>query len=343
MSRVDIEKLILKILKNKKQITAADIVRRTGFSRMYVNKFLRDLREKGKIVLMGKANQARYISADKYAVARAKKELTSFHKILRNKNLSEDVVLDQIKRNTGIFLDVPKNIFRIVDYAFSEMLNNAIEHSRSKIIEIKIKKDDSGVHFDVVDRGIGIFRHIMKKRSLKNELEAIQDLLKGKQTTAPRNHTGEGIFFTSKVADIFLIQSFNKKLTFNNILEDIFIDDVKPAKGTKVTFFIAIKSERKLDKIFREYSGNSFEFSKTMVVVKLYKMDTDYISRSQARRVLSGLESFKTITLDFKGVKTIGQGFADEVFRVWKSNHPHIEVISKNANDNIEFMVNRAL
>lgn len=343
MSRIGIEKLILKILKNKKQITAADVVSRTGFSRMYVNNFFRDLREKGKIVLIGKANQARYIPVHKYAVARAKKELTSFHGILRNKNLSEDIVLDQIKRDTGIFLGAPKNISRIIEYAFSEMLNNAIEHSRSKTIEIKIKKDGTGISFAVIDRGIGIFRHIMKKRNLKNELEAIQDLLKGKQTTAPKNHTGEGIFFTSKAADTFFIQSFNKKLTFNNILEDVFIDDVKLTKGTKVTFFITIKSKRKLDKIFREYSGNSFKFSKTKVVVKLYKMDTDYISRSQARRVLSGLEAFKIITLDFNGVKTIGQGFADEVFRVWKLNHPHIEIISKNANNNIRFMINRAL
>lgn len=343
MSRIDINKLILKTLKNKKQITAADIVNRTGFSRMYVNKFFRDLREKGKIVLIGKANQARYIQARKYAVARAKKELTSLHRILRNKNLSEDTVLDQIRRNTGIFLGVPKNISRIVDYAFSEMLNNAIEHSRSKTIEIKVEKGGGGILFDVIDLGIGIFRHIMKKKNLKNELEAIQDLLKGKQTTAPKSHTGEGIFFTSKIADTFIIQSSNKKLTFNNALEDIFIDDVRPVKGTKVVFFIDTKSKRKLDRIFREYSGDSYEFSKTKVIVKLYKMDTDHISRSQARRVLSGLEAFKTITLDFNGVKTIGQGFADEVFRVWKLDHPHIEIIYKNANDNIRFMINRAL
>ena len=52
--------------------------------------------------------------------------------------------------------------------------------------------------FIVNDSGIGIFRNIMQKRNLKSELEAIQDLMKGKTTTMPESHSGEGIFFTSK-------------------------------------------------------------------------------------------------------------------------------------------------
>ena len=77
--------------------------------------------------------------------------------------------------------------------------------------------------------------------------------------------------------------------------------------------------------------------------IKLYKMDSEYISRSQARRILSGLYKFKTVILDFKGVETVGQGFADEVFRVWKLNYPDISIIPNNANENINFMINRAL
>ena len=48
------------------------------------------------------------------------------------------------------------------------------------------------------------------------------------------------------------------------------------------------------------------------------------------------------IILDFEDVKTIGQGFADEVFRVWKIKHPGVKIITKNANENIEFMIKRA-
>jgi len=338
---MDVKKLILKKLAKKKTIRVADIVKATGFSRAYINRFFQELRDEGKVLLLGKANQAQY-ALIKSAKA-AKKTLLTARRILKNKDLSEDLVLDEIKKDTGIFLTLPKNVIAILDYAFTEMLNNAIEHSNSSKIEIVIKKDSSGVRFEVVDFGIGIFNHLMKKKSLKSEFEAIQDLLKGKQTTAPQEHSGEGIFFTSKVADILTIQSSKKKLIFHNVLNDVFIKNTKPIRGTKVTFFISLKSKRKLSKIFKEYSGNSYEFSKTKVIVRLYKMGTDYISRSQARRILSGLDSFRKITLDFSEVETVGQAFVDEVFRIWQYKHPKIDIVPQNVNENIAFMINRTL
>lgn len=340
---LDIKKLILKALDKKGEAKAADIVKASGFSRAYVNRFLKQLREEGKIILIGKANKARYIKADKKALARARKSVTSVHKILKNVNLAEDAILDEIKRDTGIFIDLPKNILDILDYAFTEMLNNAIEHSKSKNIEIIMKRDSANARFDVADKGIGIFNNIMQKKKLHSHMEAIQDLLKGKQTTAPEGHSGEGIFFTSKVADLLTIQSSKKKLIFNNIVDDVFVHDVKKTKGTKVVFVISLKSKRRIENIFKKYAGDLYEFSKTVVAVRLYKMDNAYISRSQARRVMTGLDKFKTIVLDFKNIKTVGQAFADEIFRVWQGHHRGIRVEYKNANENIEFMIRRAL
>ena len=126
-------------------------------------------------------------------------------------------------------------------------------------------------------------------------------------------------------------------------MDDIFIKEAKKTIGTKVNFRIAVKSKRNLDSVFKKYSDAAFAFSKTETKVSLYKIDSDFISRSQARRIVSGLEKFKKIVLDFKGVDTVGQAFADEVFRVWQSHHPSIKIIYKNANENIVFMIKRAL
>ncbi len=340
---MDIKLLIFKKIKDKKEIKVADIVKATGFTRAYINRFFQELREEGKIVLIGHANKAKYVFAEKQFVERARKNVLVFRRILANKSISEDIVLDEIKRKTGIFLVLPKNVAQVLDYAFTEMLNNAIEHSDSKLIKIFIERKEGMIRFDVTDRGVGIFNNIMKKRKLKNELEAIQDLMKGKQTTAPKEHTGEGIFFTSKVADRLIIQSSKKKLIFDNIMEDVFVKDVKNVKGTKVTFVIKQNSKRDLNAVFRKYSEGMFKFSKTKVIVKLYKTSTEYISRSQARRIVSGLEKFRTIILDFKNVKTVGQAFADEIFRVWQNYHPNIKIIYKNTNENVLFMIKRAL
>lgn len=340
---MDIESLILRKIREKGRIKAADIVKATGFSRAYINRFFQELKNQGKIILVGRANNAFYLPADKQAVSRIKKSILSVRKILRNKNLSEDLVLREIKQDTGIFSDLSENVSDVLDYAFSEILNNAIEHSKSFRIEIQMRREKGQVFFNIRDWGVGIFNNIMKKRKLKSELEAIQDLLKGKQTTAPKEHSGEGIFFTSKAADLLVIQSSAKKLIFNNILDDIFVREVKKTKGTRVSFTIAIGSKTNLGRIFKQYSAEAFVFNKTVSKISLYKLDSAFISRSQARRVLSGLEKFRKIVLDFKGVETVGQAFADEVFRVWQSRHPNIDIEYNNAGENIIFMIRRAL
>jgi anti-sigma regulatory factor (Ser/Thr protein kinase) len=340
---MDIRQIILKRLKKNKKIKVTEVVKATGFSRAYVSRFFQGLKNEGKIILIGKANKAHYVISDRRTILKTKKSILKTRRILENKNLAEDLILDEIKRESGVFFNLPKNISSILDYGFSEMLNNAIVHSGSKKIEIKMERDKNGVCFEVRDWGVGIFNNLMKKRKLKNEYEAIQDLLKGKQTTAPKEHTGEGIFFTSKVGDMLTTQSSTKKLIFNNIIEDIFIREVKSMRGTRVDFSISLKSKRNLDDIFKKYSEGVFAFNKTTTRISLYKLDSDFISRSQARRVLSGLEKFKKIILDFKDVDTAGQGFADEVFRVWGKRHSDIKIEYKNANNSVIFMIKRAL
>lgn len=340
---MNIKELILKRAASGHGLRVADIVKSSGFSRVYINRFFNELRQEGKLLLVGKANQAHYLLANASNLKKARKSILHFRKDIANNNLSEDIIFDQIKNETGVFSGLPDNVSKILEYAFTEMLNNAIEHSRSKTIFIDMERDKVSVKFTISDKGIGIFRNIMKVRNLKNELEAIQDLLKGKQTTAPKAHTGEGIFFTSKIADVFSIKGSNKKLLFDNRIDDVFVKDINPVQGTKVEFNILLRSRRDLSVIFKEYSNEAFEFSKTKVVVDLYKLDKEFISRSQARRIMSGLDKFKTVVLDFKNVDTVGQAFSDEVFRVWHSAHKNIEIQQQNSNENIKFMINRTL
>ncbi len=340
---MDVKDLILKTMEKKGEVRASEIVKATGFSRVYVNRFFRQLREEGVLTLVGKANAARYVPATEEMVSRVKKEIKKLYRILKNDALNEDEVLANIKKKTGIFEGLRDNVSDILGYAFTEMLNNAIEHSRSARIELRVERKSTNVMFEVRDRGVGIFNNIMKKKDLGSELEAIQDLLKGKETTEPAAHSGEGIFFTSRVGDILTIQSSKEKLVFDNLVNDIFLKNVnKRTKGTRVLFSVSLGSKKRLSEIFEKYTDDSFQFSKTEVIIKLYKKDADYVSRSQARRLLSGLEKFKTIVLDFKGIDTIGQGFADEIFRVWKKTHPGKSIIVKNAGKNAIFMIKRA-
>lgn len=338
------QKKILSYLGEHGSASASTLAGILGVSRQYVHTQIHDLRESGRVVLLGHANRATYALANREVIARIKSGIRDMHRTLLNHGLQEDVIFDEIKRETGIFDGVPDNVERIAKYAFTEMLNNAIDHSHSENIEIVMRRDNSLFRFTVTDRGIGIFNNLMEKRQLASELEAVQDLLKGKQTTAPGAHTGEGIFFTSKAADTFTISSGHKRVVFANRLDDIFVEDnAKTKKGTKVTFVLSTRSTKDLKNIFEEYSSDSYEFDRTSVAVRLYKMSSMYISRSQARRIMAGLDKFTQVVLDFKHITTIGQAFADEVFRVWARSNPQTKITYEHAGENVLFMIRHVL
>jgi hypothetical protein len=66
------------------------------------------------------------------------------------------------------------------------------------------------------------------------------------------------------------------------------------------------------------------------------------MTRSQARRLLEGLDRFESIVFDFFGVEEVGQAFADEVFRVFKNRHPELQILSFNENEQVRQMISRA-
>ena len=87
---------------------------------------------------------------------------------------------------------------------------------------------------------------------------------------------------------------------------------------------------------------NDYGFDKTEIRVKLYTTGGVHISRSQARRILSGLEKFKIILFDFEKVPIIGQAFADEVYRVFNHKYPSIQLEEENMSEGVRFMIERA-
>jgi anti-sigma regulatory factor (Ser/Thr protein kinase) len=334
-----IPEIILKNVREKGHITVSEIVQKTGYSQPYINRFFTKLAEEGSIIKSGKGKNTVYVPAGKNIF----KNILKYSARLKNKNLSESEVLESIKKQTGIFSRISQKLNSLISYSFTEMLNNAIEHSNSEYIKVTIERIRGVIKFEITDYGIGIFNNIRKKYKLYNDFDAINELLKGKRTTMPDKHSGEGIFFTSKAADVFIIQSSGKKILFNNIIEDIFLSETRLKKGTKINFSVSDKSVRSIKKIFDEYTDDEFRFSKTKIFVKLYKISDEFISRSQARRILYGLSEFTTITLDFRNVKFAGQGFADEIFRVYKRMNPKTTIRYVNANKEVEFMIKRAL
>jgi anti-sigma regulatory factor (Ser/Thr protein kinase) len=255
--------------------------------------------------------------------------------------LSENEVFDQIVGELAALSAVQPNARSILDYACTEILNNAIDHSRSPSIEVDFVAADDPIWFEVVDRGVGIFEHIRATFGLESREHAIEQLTKGKLTTDPDHHTGEGIFFVSKIVDYFEIDSGGLRWMVDNRRSDQAIATTAERVGTRVRCEISPRKEKTLESLFNEFTED-FKFTKTHQVVKLLERGVRFVSRSEAKRLCAGLERFSTVTLDFRGVEGVGQGFADEVFRVWTNSNPNTLLIATSMNPAVEFMVRRA-
>ena len=338
---MNIREYILTQIKNPEGVTSQELVKHTGRTRQYIHKVITKMIEEGLVVRLGQTRDVRYVtpSADLVnAIASRPFEITRRYS---TKGLDENIVFSYIEDKTNILDLLPENVFRAFRHAFTEMLNNAIDHSNSKTIEVNAKRTADTLSFSISDSGIGIFKNIQQKFSLASEQQAMLDVIKGKLTTLPDYHSGQGIFFTSRVADKFSIESSKYWLLRDNIVDDTFFKPRTNKRGTKINFEIATDSKRDLTSIFNKYSSVDDGFTKSDYKVKLYKIDDQFVSRSQAKKLMHGLDKFETIELDFKRVEFVGQGFADEVFRVWQSQYPHVKIKYTNSIPEVDFMIKR--
>ncbi len=261
--------------------------------------------------------------------------------------LSEDVVW---KRHAApFFAELPDIARTNLMYAFTEMLNNAIDHSQGSEVGLMLQKNGFKATVWIMDDGVGIFAKIAAALNLEEKSFAVLELAKGKFTTEPSSHTGEGIFFSSKVVDEFAIMSDGLVFLAGQSAREPFL--YKDAEedfdnGTTVIISIFYGHSEPSSEVFDRFTQapEDYGFSKTLVPVRLLEYGDDspvLVSRSQAKRLMLRFERFQNIILDFDGIAEIGQGFADELFRVFPSLHPGTTLNPVNCSEQVSRMILR--
>ncbi|MHB1529145.1 MAG: STAS-like domain-containing protein [Acidiferrobacteraceae bacterium] len=330
----EVRKYILEHLEKHPSDLTKVVVEHFGITRQAVNKHLQRLTSEHAVVESGRTrNRTRKLATlaewDRtYTIA---------------PNVAEDLVWRYDVRD--VIGDIPENVLAIWHYGFTEMFNNALDHSAGTAISLAIRRNAVDTEMVVQDNGIGIFKKIQTELGLLDERHAILELAKGKLTTDPNHHTGEGIFFSSRVFDQFDILSGG--VFFSHKFEDTddwILERDRLGNGTFVWMKLNNHTSRTITKIFDQYtSGDEYGFTKTVVPVNLARYGNEnLISRSQAKRLLARMELFKQVLFDFEDVPTIGQAFADEIFRVFAVSHPNIELVPINANSEVKRMIDRA-
>ena len=323
-----IRRFLLNSIKAGNPLLLHDAMETFQLTRQAIHSHLSALVKKGYLIAEGNTRGRKYILGPVRAHSAA----------FPLKGLQES---DVYYRDFGfMFKDLPRELETICHYGFTEILNNAIDHADGTTATINVERTLDYISIFITDDGEGIFNHIARIMHLSDPRESLLELSKGKLTTDPANHTGQGIFFTSRAFDSFFIYSGDLIFSHNDAFKnDYLLHDKNDHKGTKVLMRIALDSNKSLKSIFDAFTGNEdtdFAFNKTVVPVRLALYEGErLVSRSQAKRILNRVEKFKTVVLDFQDVDFIGQAFADEVFRVFARRNPEISLVPINLNEDV--------
>jgi anti-sigma regulatory factor (Ser/Thr protein kinase) len=307
-----------------------------GISRQAVVRYLQDMARDGQIIAEGATKDRVY-------------------KLGLTRILQKKYVLNGSQEESEIWFrdfmvlceGLKENVTRICEYGFTEMVNNVIDHSNGKNLIVSMSRNTQIIRMAIIDDGVGIFRKIKEAHHLLDENQSILELAKGKLTSDPEKHTGQGIFFSSRAFEGFYIHSHGSVFGHDPKEEkDRVLEGENIWEGTAVYMQIRLNSEKRLRDVFNDFAdpeNDNDAFYKTVVPVRLIQYEGEsLLSRSQAKRILSRVENFKAVDLDFEGIQSVGPAFADEIFRVYKSMHPNIKIVPIHVSEEIKTAIHRA-
>jgi len=331
--RETIRRFILDHVEQNPSTVASMAAEAFGYSRPAINRYMSRLVEEGLLEATGRTKA-------KYYKLRPIKEWDGAFEI--DYLWSEE----DIWRNhfAPLLEGVGQNIIDLCHYGVTEMVNNVLDHATSPRLLLSYEQNARFLEMMVVDQGIGIFQKIQKDFNLPDPRMALLELSKGKLTSDKKRHAGEGIYFTSRMFDVFSIHSgalfYTKRKTEGSgwLLE--IEDKEQHINGTHILMKLYLNTDRTTKSVFDETGGDNLRFRGTHVPVSLAQYPGEQlVSRSQAKRLLSRFDKFSEVFLDFKDVPYIGQAFADEVFRVFANENPNVKIRVVRAEPDVQKMI----
>ena len=325
-----IPELIRVLVADRGSVAAGEVAKAAGVTRQAAHYHLVRMVGAGVLRRVGAGRGSRYVpDAD-------------LDRTYPLEGLEEDRVWDEVVREAPEIQNAPSNVLSIMRYAFTEMLNNAIDHSGGTEARVKVWTRDR-LSFEINDDGVGAFRHVRERLELPDDLAALQQLSKGRETTAPDRHSGEGIFFTSKAVDRFELDANRLRWIVDNSRDDQAIGEAPEHAGTRVRCDVDPATRRTLEEVFVPFvDEDSLRFDRTVVPLALFETEGRFVSRSEAKRLGTRLERFREAVVDFSGIDDVGLAFVDELFRVWADEHQETRLVPINMSRVVERLVRRA-
>lgn len=323
---------IERLLAAEDTVTSGEVARAAGVSRQAAHYHLRAMVEQRDLCHEGAGRGGRF----------RRLAFLGYHYDLAG--LEEDRVWSEedaeLRRRDLEVFDNPK-VRPLLSFVFTEMVNNAIDHSRGATLDVRWYLTDAFVAFEIADDGVGVFRNLTEQRHLPSEYDAIGELSKGKQTTAPQAHSGLGIYFSSRMSSRFVLTSGHLSWVFDGRRDDVAVEWLETERrGTLVRCEIDAGATNVPLEVFHAFSSPERPgVQRSRVRVALFEHGEDFVSRAEAKRLAAELEKFDEVEVDFTSVGQVGQGFVDELFRVWQAAHPETLLLPTHTNPAIDALL----
>lgn len=245
--------------------------------------------------------------------------------------LQEDIAWS---RDFAPSLDVATHVARMAQHAFTELVNNAVDHSGGTRVVVSMRQTATQLQLLVSDDGQGLFDVVGAHFGIPDPTLAMLELAKGKLSSQPGRHSGRGLYFTARVADVIDVHANASAFQQRQWQPDQWLPVRSACRGgTSVYVAICLDTERTLDAVMRRASldGSGPGFDRTVVPLKLIAGAAGVLeSRALARRVAARLASFRRAEVDFQGIADVGYAFADELFRVFGREQPALRLEALN-------------
>ena len=246
------------------------------------------------------------------------------------------------RRDFAPFFELPAEVRRMAQHAFTELVNNAVDHSGGRQVTVSLRQTPLHLQLLVSDDGCGLFKRVAQSFAIDDPSLAMFELSKGKLSSEPDRHAGHGLFFCSRLADVFDVHANQAAFQYRGWSGPAWYPTRSaPHQGTSVYLAIALDTQRQLDAVLRAQSasGAGYGFENTRVPLRLLCTEQALTSRAEAKRVVARLQQFERAEIDFAGVDSMGHGFADELFRVFTRAHPSVELLPMGMNAQVRQML----
>lgn len=323
---------------------ASEAAERTGLSRVAASRRLRRLVEMGYLRREGEGTRPSYrLGSQRFWRGQAVVADTVAQG-------GEFVIWEQ--HVAPLLKDTPESVVNLASIAFTEMLNNALDHAHAGQLAMGMHLARGRLQMFVADDGVGIFRQIAQALKLFDTRLALLELAKGKFTTAPVGHSGMGVFVSSRMLDGLAIESgglvFDRRIGTAALAPFDWVDirRVLPSPAATVARMdLDVSTHRTAKDVYDRYfdpdevGGEAFHT--TEIPVRLAQLSSQLVSRSQGKWVVERAAQFRIVVLDFEGVTLVGQAFADEIFRVFATANPQVQLRRVNVSDEVERSLRR--